>query len=205
MSIPKNLRTLKTNFEEADGLGNSFYFRALEIIQDEQYLEESDFDEIKRQKRQINPWTPALIGNNASLIKDVNSSSKLKINLLYDHSTFIKSFIEATDNVISAFKEPVHIHQKTLKRQKRQNQFIVASLLIFACSLDVDGTTFTDIDSFISSQQVTLGTEPEQFCLIFTETTTISDEKATFLTECPSVPSASFPIDASCQLLADVG
>ena len=99
----------------------------------------------------------------------------------------------------------MHLHQKTLKRQKRQNQFIVTSLLIIECNLDVDGTTFTDIDSFISSQQVILDTDTEQFCLFFTEITTISEEKATFLTECLSFPSASFPIDTSCQLLADVG
>ena len=163
------------------------------------YLDESDLDEIKRQKRQISPWTPALIGNNASLIKDGHSSSKHIINF-YDHSTVIKSFIEA-----EAFKEPVNLHQKTLKRQKRQNQFTVTSLLIIECALDVDGTTFTDIDSLISSQQVILNTGTVQFCLIFgTGTTTIAEEKATFLTECLTA-NPLFPIDTSCQLLADVG
>ena len=63
-----------------------FYNRALEIIQDEEYLEESDFNEIKRQKRQINPWTPALVNNVTSLIKDRNSLSKPKLTG-YDHST----------------------------------------------------------------------------------------------------------------------
>ena len=145
------------------------------------------------------------------MIKDGHSSSKLKTNLLYDSSTVIKTFIEATDNVISAFKEPVHLHQ-TLKRQKRQNLVPgLASLLYLFFTLDLfdgDGQkigTTTDIDSFISSQDTEL---VNQQCSRFT---TISEEKATFLTECdyastdPTSPSFSFPIDTSCQLLADLG
>ena len=75
-----------------------FYNRALEIIQDEEYLDESDFDEIKRQKRQINPWTPALINNVTSLIKNGHSLPNPKLPF-YDHSPVTKNHIESAQHV----------------------------------------------------------------------------------------------------------
>ena len=75
-----------------------FYNRALEIIQDEEYLDESDFDEIKIQKRQINPWTPTLINNGTSLIKDGHSLQKPKLTF-YNHSTVTKNYIESAHHV----------------------------------------------------------------------------------------------------------
>ena len=163
------------------------------------YLDESDFDEIKRQKRQINRWTTALTSKNASLIKDGHSSSKPKMTF-YNHSKFIESFIEAAD-VISAFKEPVNLHQKTLERQKRQTMDTVR----LTCFLTLDdGITFTDIDLFVSAATQQEHEQVEQFCLFFTEDTTVSAEIARFLMECQT-NSPSFPFDGSCQLLADRG
>ena len=74
------------------------YNRALEIIQDEEYLDESDFDEIKRQKRKINPLTPALINNITSSVKNGNSLSNPKLNL-NNQSTVIKDYIESAHHV----------------------------------------------------------------------------------------------------------
>ena len=115
----------------------------------------------------------------------------------YDHSTVIKSFIEAAD-VISVFKEPVNLNQTSLKRQKRQFAAQFAPTLTCFLVLD-DGTTFTDIDLFISVVPIQ---EVEQFCLVYTEDTTISAEVASYLTAC-QINSPSFPLSGSCQLLAD--
>ena len=80
-------------------LSNDFFYnRALEIIQNEEYLYESDFDETKRQKRQINPWTPTLINNVTSLYNDDHSLPKPKLTF-YDHSTVTKNYIESAQHV----------------------------------------------------------------------------------------------------------
>ena len=100
------------------------YNRALEIIQDEQYLDESDFDEIKRQKRKINPSTPALINNVTFSVKNGNSLSKPKLNS-YNHSTVIKDYIESAHHV-SIWYEP-HKKRRLLRkrhRSKRQTEAV---------------------------------------------------------------------------------
>ena len=76
-----------------------FYNRALEIIQDEEYLDESDFDEIKRQKRQINPWTPvALIDNVVSLINLVG----INVTEVAANDTFAETIAEVFEAIEEA-------------------------------------------------------------------------------------------------------
>ena len=95
-------------------------------------LDESDFDEIKRQKRQINPWTPALIDNGLSLIKDENSLSKPQMTF-YHHSTVMKTIIEAANHA------PIwNETDESLDRKRRQLDFnsFNTSVLGFGESLD---------------------------------------------------------------------
>ena len=101
-------------------LSNIFYNRALEIIQDEEYLDKSDFDEIKRQKRKINPLTTALINNITSSVKNGNSLSKPKLNF-YNQSTVIKYYIESTHHV-SIWKEPDKKRRLFGKRNRSKRQ-----------------------------------------------------------------------------------
>ena len=119
------------------------------------YLDESDFDEIKRQKRQINPWTPtALIDNVVSLIKNGISLSKPKIDF-YNHSTVINTFIKALNHV--------PIWNESLGIEKRQNSYIS-----FSCGVDDADNT---IDSLVNSAT---SEEAQSFCSMFSDITTIS-------------------------------
>ena len=101
-----------------------FHIRALEIIQDEQYLDESDFDEIKRQKRQINPWSPALINSVTSLIKNGNSLSKPKLTF-YDQSTATKKYIESANHapIWNETNRKSRLFRKRLR--KRQTETVI--------------------------------------------------------------------------------
>ena len=85
----------------------------------EQYLDESDFDEIKRQKRHINP---ALINNITSLIND-HSSSKSNLTR-YDHSTAIKMFIESANLVPISNQTDESLDRKRRLRSKRQTEAV---------------------------------------------------------------------------------
>ena len=114
-----------------------FHNRALEIIQDEVYLDESDFDEIKRQKRQINPWTPALIDNGVSLIKDENSLSEPQMTF-YDHSTVMKTIIEAANHA------PIwNETDESLDRKRRQLDFNSFNTSVFGFGESLDA--FLDV------------------------------------------------------------
>ena len=97
-----------------------FYNRALEIIQDEEYLDESDFDEIKRQKRKINQLTPALMNNVTSSVKNGKSLSKPKLNY-YNQSTVIKDYIESAHHV-SIWNEPHRKRRLFRKRHRSKRQ-----------------------------------------------------------------------------------
>ena len=114
-----------------------FHNRALEIIQDEVYLDESDFDEIKRQKRQINPWTPALIDNGVSSIKDENSLSEPQMTF-YDHSTVMKTIIEAANHA------PIwNETDESLDRKRRQLDFNSFNTSVFGFGESLDA--FLDV------------------------------------------------------------
>ena len=108
-----------------------FYNRALEIIQDEEYLDKSDFDKIKRQKRKFNPLTPALINNITSSVKNGNSLSKPKLNF-YNQSTVIKYYIESVHHV-SIWNEPDGERRIFGKRNrsKRQTETVTNGMQIF--------------------------------------------------------------------------
>ena len=108
-----------------------FYNRALEIIQDEEYLDKSDFDKIKRQKRKFNPLTPALINNITSSVKNGNSLSKPKLNI-YNQSTVIKYYIESVHHV-SIWNEPDGERRIFGKRNrsKRQTETVTNGMQIF--------------------------------------------------------------------------
>ena len=113
-------------------LSNDFFYnRALEIIQDEEYLDESDFDEIKRQKRKINPLTPALINNVKSSVKNGNSLSKPKLNF-YNQSTVIKDFIESAHHG-PIWNEPDRKRRPfgIWNRSKRQTETVTKGMQIF--------------------------------------------------------------------------
>ena len=84
----------------------------------------TDFDEIKRQKRQINQWTPALIKSIIPLINDGHSLSKLKLTS-YDHSTAIKMFIESANHVPISNQTDESLDRKRRLRSKRQTEVVI--------------------------------------------------------------------------------
>ena len=119
------------NISFIDAYQTFFYNRALEIIQDEEYLDESDFDEIKIQKRQINPWTPALINDVTSLIKDGYSLQKPKLTF-YNPSTVTKNYVESAHQV-SIWNETDRKRRLFGKRNrsKRQTETVTNGMQIF--------------------------------------------------------------------------
>ena len=125
------INVLNISFIDAYCLSNIFYSRALEIIQDEEYLNKSDFDEIKRQKRKINPLNPAFMNNITSSVKNGNSLSKPKLNF-YDKSTVIKYYIESVHHV-SIWNEPDRKRRMFGKRNrsKRQTETVTNGMQIF--------------------------------------------------------------------------
>ena len=115
------------------------YSRALEIIQDEEYIEDVDFDEIKRQrlKRQIS---------------NIDAAEK--------------QFLDSIEMIL--LREERNYHYKEIKRQKRDLEFTTAIMNtypVFANTLfNTYGFTLNTRAELTAGLATFSATEKDQFC-----------------------------------------
>ena len=92
---------------------NKMFYRALEIIQDETYLEEADFDEIKRQKRQSPNQNEDKINSETikAFKKALNLHDIVEMQKIQNHreerQLMVNTTFTSLDDIISTIPEEV--------------------------------------------------------------------------------------------------
>jgi glutamate mutase epsilon subunit len=91
---------------------NELFYRALEIIQDETYLDEADFDEIKRQKRQSPDQNEGKINSETieAFKKALNLHEIFEIQKIQNHREqrqimMVNTTLTSLDDIINAVPE----------------------------------------------------------------------------------------------------